>query len=78
MIRFRLKELLAEKEFAERKVISLTEVATATGMNRMTLSRIANHPGTNTGTENIDKLCKYFNCEVSQLMQYIPDEMQNT
>lgn len=78
MIRFRLKELLAEKEFAERKVISLTEVATATGMNRMTLSRIANHPGTNTGTENIDKLCKYFNCEVSQLMQYIPDDAQNT
>ena len=78
MIRFRLKELLAEKEFSERKVISLTEVASVTGINRMTLSRIANHPGTNTGTENIDKLCKYFNCEVSNLMQYIPDEMQNT
>ena len=74
MIRFRLKELLAEKEFAERKVISLTEVASATGMNRMTLSRIANHPGTNTGTENINKLCKYFNCEVGQLMEYLPDE----
>ena len=74
MIRFRLKELLAEKEFAERKVISLTEVANVTGINRMTLSRIANHPGTNTGTENINKLCKYFNCNVGQLMEYLPDE----
>lgn len=73
MIRFRFKELLAQKEFTERKVISLTEVAIATGMNRMTLSRIANHPGTNTGTENINKLCGYFNCEVGQLMEYIPD-----
>lgn len=74
MIRFRFKELLAQKEFTERKVISLTEVASATGMNRMTLSRIANHPGTNTGTENINKLCGYFNCEVGQLMEYLPDE----
>jgi DNA-binding Xre family transcriptional regulator len=74
MIRFRLKELLAQKEFSERKVISLTEVANVTGINRMTLSRIANHPGTNTGTENINKLCGYFNCEVGQLMEYLPDE----
>ena len=74
MIRFRLKELLAEKEFAERKVIPLTEVANVTGINRMTLSRIANHPGTNTGTENINKLCGYFKCEVAQLMEYLSDE----
>lgn len=73
MIRFRIKELLAEKEFSERRVIPLTEVAIATGMNRMTLSRIANHPGTNTGTENVDRLCKYFNCNIGQLMEYLHD-----
>lgn len=73
MIRFRLKELLAEKEFKERRVIPLTEVAKATDINRMTLSRIANHPGTNTGTENVDRLCAYFNCQVEDLMQYVAD-----
>lgn len=45
MIRFRLKELIAEKEFRERRVITMTEVAAQTGINRMTLSKIANHPG---------------------------------
>lgn len=71
MIRFRIKELLADKEFSEKRVISLTEVAAATGMNRMTLSRITNHPGTNTGTENVDRLCKYFGCRVGELMEYV-------
>lgn len=73
MIRFRIKELLAEKEFVEKRIISLTEVAQATGMNRMTLSRITNHPGTNTGTENVDRLCSYFGCKVSDLMEHIPN-----
>lgn len=74
MIRFRIKELLAEKEFTERRVIPLTEVALATAMNRMTLSRMANHPGTNTDTENVNRLCEYFNCGVGELMQYIPSD----
>lgn len=71
MIRFRIKELLAEKEFVEKRIISLSEVASATGMNRMTLSRISNHPGTNTGTENVDRLCTYFNCQVGDLMEHV-------
>ena len=74
MIRFKIKELLADKEFKERRVISISEVAKETGLNRMTLSRIANHPGTNTGTENINKLCRYFNCMISDLLEYIPDQ----
>lgn len=73
MIRFRLKELLAEKEFRERRVITLVEVANATGINRMTLSKIANHPGATTVSDNLDKLCKYFGCQVGDLAIYIPD-----
>ncbi len=74
MIRFRLKELLADKEFKERRVITLKEVAAATGINRMTLSKIANHPGAVTVSDNIDKLCRYFSCRVEELMVYVPDE----
>lgn len=73
MIRFRLKELLADKEFRERRVITLVEVANATGINRMTLSKIANHPGATTVSDNLDKLCKYFGCQVGDLAIYIPD-----
>ena len=73
MIRFRLKELIAEREFQERRIISLTEVASSTGINRMTLSKIANHPGYSTVTDNIDRLCSYFGCRVENLLEHIPD-----
>lgn len=73
MIRFRLKELLADREFRERRVITMTEVAEATGINRMTLSKIANKPGYSTVTDNLDKLCAYFNCGLGELGEYVPD-----
>lgn len=74
MIRFRFKELLADKGFRERRVITITEVANATGINRMTLSKIANHPGYSTVTDNLDKLCNYFNCPLGQLAEHIADQ----
>lgn len=73
MIRFRLKEMLADKEFREKRVISLAEVAKATGIHRATLSKIANDPECNTGTDNLDKLCKFLDCRIDQLVEYIPD-----
>lgn len=73
MIRYRFKELLAEKEFQERRQIGLAEIAAATGIHRTTLTKIANAPGYNTVTDNIDKLCGFFGCEISDLMQRVAD-----
>ena len=72
MIRFRLKELLADKAFRERRIVTLAEVAEVTGIHRITLSKIANHVGYNTGTDNLDKLCEYFGCALEELAQHIP------
>ena len=33
MLRFRLKELIAEKEFRENRVVTLVEIAAATGVH---------------------------------------------
>ena len=74
MIRFRLTELIADKAFKERRVVSLTEVADATGIHRATLSKMANQPGANIGTDIIDKLCRYFECQPGDLLTYIEDE----
>ena len=60
MIRIKLKEVIADKEFSENRVITLAEIAKETGIHRTTLSKIANERGYNTGTENIDKLCRFF------------------
>lgn len=73
MIRFRLTELTADKAFRERRVVSLSEIAQETGIHRATLSKIANQPGSNVGTDIIDKLCTYFRCQPGDLMTHIPE-----
>lgn len=37
-------------------------------------SRVANVRGYSTSTETIDKLCRYFKCQVSDVANYIEDE----
>ena len=73
MIRFRLTELIADKAFKERRVVSLSEVAEATGVHRATLSKMANQPGANIGTDVISKLCKYFGCQPGELLMYVEE-----
>lgn len=73
MIRIHLKELIADKEFAEKRRITIAEISAETGINRMTLSKIINHPGSNTGTDNLDKLCYFFDCEVSDLVSHVKE-----
>lgn len=74
MIRFKLKALLSDREFAEGRSISLQEVSEQTGISRVTLSKLANHKGYNAKTDVIDRLCDYFECEIQELVQHIPNE----
>lgn len=73
MIRFRLAELIADKSFKERRVVTVSEIAQATGIHRATLSKVANQPGANIGTEIIDKLCRYFGCQPGELLMFVED-----
>lgn len=77
MIRFKLAEMIEKKQFADGKRITVSEIATATGLNRMTLSKLLNHKGYGTGTDTIDKLCAYFQCRVEDLMEHMPDDVQS-
>ena len=69
MIRFKLGEMMEKKQFAEGRRVTINEIATSTGLNRMTLSKILNLKGYGTGTETIDRLCEYFKCDVQDLME---------
>lgn len=74
MLRFRLKELIADKGFKEGRVVTMLEVAEATGVHRMTLSKLANHRGYNPTADVLDRLCTFFECRIEQLVEHIPDE----
>ena len=73
MLRFRLKELIAEKEFRENRVVTLVEIADSTGIHRMTLSKLANHRGYNPSADFLDRLCSFFACRIEQLVEHIPE-----
>jgi len=70
LIRVLLKQMLDDKSFAEKRRITMNEVSEVTGIARATLTRIANVPGYNTNTDTIDALCKYFDCQPGELIEY--------
>lgn len=75
MLRFKIKEMIARKEFEEGRRISIAEVAKGVGIHRVTLSKMVNRRGFSTSTEHIDGLCRYFDCKVGDLVEYVPDEL---
>jgi len=72
VIRYRLKELIADRAFRLGRIVTMDEVARETGLHRMTLSRMANIRGYVTRTDILDKLCEYFGCRLEELAQHIP------
>lgn len=74
MIRFKLQERLAAKSFADGKRITLDDVALATGIHRTTLSRMNQPLGANITSDNLDRLCHFFGCQLHELAQYVPSE----
>lgn len=71
MIRIKLKQLLDDKAFNEGRRITLNEVSEVSGIARATLNRIANTPGYNTTTNNLDALCQYLECTPGELLEYV-------
>ncbi len=78
MLRFRLRELVAEFEFREQRRLTMDEISKATGIHRTTLSKIARRQGYNTTTENLDRLCGFFGCQIENLVTHVAEERQRT
>ena len=71
MIRFKLKQQIADLEFREKRRVSLQEVADATNINRATLSKMLNQHGAVVRTDVLDKLCGYFECRLEDLAEFV-------
>lgn len=72
MLRFKLKERIADKEFKEDRRISHTDIAEETGIGRITLSRMLKR-GANVNSDTLDRLCTYFGCKIEDLVEHVPD-----
>ena len=74
MIRLKIKELLAEASFRKGERVRLEDVAAATGIHRATLSALSSPRSCNTSTDNLDRLCHYFGCQIQDIAEYVPSE----
>lgn len=70
MLRFKIRELISQRQIVEGRSISINEVAEATGIHRATIYRMMNEDGYSTVTSNLEKLCGYFDCRIGDLVEY--------
>lgn len=78
MIRIKLKHAIADREFKERRRVTLAEVSSETGVSLSTLTRMANVPGYNAELDAIDALCGYFKCQPGELLEHIANDEGST
>lgn len=65
MIKSKLHVLMGNK-----KIRSVSQLAAETGLSRPTLYRIYNETGEKIEYDTIDKLCRYFQCGVGDLLEF--------
>jgi putative transcriptional regulator len=78
MIYIKIKELMQQKRAAWGRNITLSAVAVATGISRTTLFRMMKNAGYSTVTDQLDKLCMFFEYEIQELVKFVPDTVYQT
>lgn len=59
----------------DKKIKTVAELSRQTGINKNTINKLVNENRPETLTlENILKLCDFFNCKLSDLIEYTPDD----
>lgn len=54
----------------DNKIKSIAKLSELTGISRPTLYRLHNDDGDRIEYGTLDKLCKFFNCDVGDLLKY--------
>ncbi|MDE1943520.1 MAG: helix-turn-helix transcriptional regulator [Betaproteobacteria bacterium] len=68
MIRCNLSRLMGERK------IKIADLSRDTGINRGTATRLYYETAERIEMNVISALCEYFNCSVSDLLEYVPDQ----
>lgn len=68
MVRCHLSRLMGERK------MKIIDVARETGLNRNTVTLLYKEDAKRIDLDAIDKLCNLFQCEVGDLLEYVPEE----
>jgi len=70
MIRCYLSKFMGENK------LKISDLERATGLHRNSITLLYNEKASRVELKTIEKLCKHFHCEISDLFEYIPDEAE--
>ena len=72
MYKSKLRYLMADK-----KIDSIKNLVELTGVSRPPLDKLYKEKDLETPSLDVlARICKYFNCKIEDLIEYIPDETQ--
>ena len=68
MIRIKLSDLLGKHKMSQKALSNLTNIRPAT------ISKMYYEESKRLDIEQLNSICNVFKCEISDLLEYIPDE----
>lgn len=68
MIKSKLSEIMGKKR------IKMSELQDLTGLGVNTVRKIYYNTGTNVSYSTLNKICMALDCEISDILQYVPDD----
>ena len=68
MIKIKLSDLLGKNKMTQKALSDIT------GIRPATVSKMYYEEIKRIDVKHLDNICKAFNCEISELLEYIPDE----
>ncbi len=71
MIKIKLSNLLGKHKMTQKALADLTHIRPAT------ISKMYYEEVKRIDVKHIDNICKVFNCEISDLLEYVPEEENN-
>ncbi|NLS14235.1 helix-turn-helix transcriptional regulator [Vibrio sp. SM6] len=74
MIVYRVKELMERKPLHNGRKVTLSYLAEQVGIQSSAMSKIANNKGYNTSMTTVEALCRFFECKIEDVVEYVPDK----
>lgn len=61
-----------------KRLLKISKISEDTGISRTTLTNLYYRRSTQITFDVLDKLCKYLDCSISDIVEYVPDEKEDT
>ena len=75
MIRIHLSKLLGERRWTQAYLAQMTGIAQS---SLATISDIYNEVAERLNIEHLDRICEVLDCDLSDLIEYIPNKQKKT